>query len=62
MLRDGCGAFHRVKVIVGIDIAMRLVLDEEGRVHSFAYIVEERAHPRKQGICANTLQSAPLLS
>jgi hypothetical protein len=55
VLGDGGRTFSGIKVLVGVDIGMRLVLDKEAGVHGLAHIVEEGAHAGQQGVCADAL-------
>jgi len=53
---DDCRAFSGIEIMVRVDTSRRLVLDEKYRVHRLAHIMEQRAHAREQGVCADQLR------
>ena len=47
----------RIQIIVRVHLSLRLVFDEEHRIHGFTHIVEHRADARQQGIGADQFRS-----
>src|SRR5262245_12844417 len=60
MRNDRSRRFSRVDVFVRVCLSLRLILDEEHRIHRFPNIMKQRAYSCKQSISTN--QFSTLLS